>query len=239
MATSDIPTDYPHSFRQFVDREKLLYKKYSGHILGYGIVASTPQYDVESNRWYADINQLCQFPNPIFIDEFRSFITVSNTSSITYLNGDQWERLQWIANQKNPGLFQNVSSPDVETLKKEFEQAVKIAESKSLDQLKKAAKKKSSIPGVSTVQTKTYHRDPIIAAYVKKRANGHCQLCGLVAPFMDGSGEPYLECHHIEWLSKGGLDSADNCVALCPNCHRKMHVINDLNDVTLLKSKIL
>ncbi|WP_296863638.1 HNH endonuclease [Thermosyntropha sp.] len=33
------------------------------------------------------------------------------------------------------------------------------------------------------------------------------------------TGEP-----HIEWLSRGGTDTIDNTVALCPNCHRKMHV---------------
>ena len=59
------------------------------------------------------------------------------------------------------------------------------------------------------------------------------------APFADQAGEPYLECHHIEWLSKGGMDSADNCVALCPNCHRKMHTLNDPDDVNILKSRVL
>ena len=92
---------------------------------------------------------------------------------------------------------------------------------------------------VSSVQTKVYHRDPTIAAYVKKRAKGYCQLCGQKAPFYDQDGEPYLECHHIVWLSNGGMDSPNNCVALCPNCHRKMHVINDLNDINILKTKTI
>ena len=38
----------------------------------------------------------------------------------------------------------------------------------------------------------------------------------------------------IQWLSEGGLDSIDNCVALCPNCHRKMHVVNDPKDKQVL-----
>ena len=109
---------------------------------------------------------------------------------------------------------------------------------KSLNQLKKAAEKKTTAPSSSTVQTKVYHRDPVIAAYVKKRANGFCQLCGIKAPFNDPNGEPYLECHHIDWLSNGGMDSIDNCVALCPNCHRKMHILNDPGDITLLKMRI-
>jgi 5-methylcytosine-specific restriction enzyme A len=28
------------------------------------------------------------------------------------------------------------------------------------------------------------------------------------------------------WLAKGGEDTIANTVALCPNCHRKMHVLN-------------
>ena len=239
MATSHIPRHYSQSFRDFIDREKELYKKYSGYILGCGRVASMPQYDDNSNRWFVDVDQLRQFPIPIGIDEFRSFISVSTTSSITYLNSDQWERIKWLVNQKTAGFFQNVISPDAEILEQEFEREVQKEKSKSLDQLKKAAKKNSSVPTVSTVRTKSYHRDAIIAAYVKKRANGYCQLCGMVAPFADQAGEPYLECHHIEWLSKGGLDSADNCVALCPNCHRKMHMLNDPADVDTLKAKIL
>ena len=59
-------------------------------------------------------------------------------------------------------------------------------------------------------------------------------MCGKPAPFNDKSGDPYLESHHIKWLSKGGEDSPYNVVALCPNCHRKMHIVNDSEDVRFL-----
>ncbi|WP_163591073.1 HNH endonuclease, partial [Klebsiella variicola] len=36
-------------------------------------------------------------------------------------------------------------------------------------------------------------------------------------------GTPFLEVHHIEWLSNGGEDSVENAIALCPNCHRQAH----------------
>ena len=42
--------------------------------------------------------------------------------------------------------------------------------------------------------------------------------------------EPYLETHHIEWLCNGGADTIENTVALCPNCHKKMHVVDDPQD---------
>lgn len=75
-----------------------------------------------------------------------------------------------------------------------------------------------------TIQ-KTYKRDPFIAEYVKQKANGYCQLCGEKAPF-EVDGKPYLEAHHIKWLSNGGLDTIANQCALCPNCHAKVHNLN-------------
>lgn len=85
------------------------------------------------------------------------------------------------------------------------------------------------------VQREVYHRDQYIAEYAKRVAHGRCQLCGKVAPFLNKNGQPYLESHHIVWLSEGGKDSIDNVVALCPNCHRKMHILNDKDDIDKLK----
>lgn len=90
-----------------------------------------------------------------------------------------------------------------------------------------------------TTTSRVYERNPEIAAYAKRRANNNCDLCGKSAPFLDKNGHPYLESHHIEWLSKGGNDVIENVVALCPNCHRKMHIVNDSNDVDKLKTRLL
>lgn len=83
-----------------------------------------------------------------------------------------------------------------------------------------------------------YVRDPYVAEYTKRRANGVCQLCGQPAPFMDKDGNPYLESHHIEWLSQGGEDTIENTAALCPNCHKKMHIVNAPEDVKTLQEAI-
>ncbi len=88
------------------------------------------------------------------------------------------------------------------------------------------------------VVVKQISRDPYIAEYAKKKANGICQLCAQPAPFKDKNGKPYLESHHIIWLSQGGTDSIDNTVALCPNCHKKMHIIDDPEDVKKLQAKV-
>lgn len=81
-------------------------------------------------------------------------------------------------------------------------------------------------PVKRATSTTVYDRDPEISAYVKVRAHGKCDLCKKDAPFLDKYGQPYLESHHIRWLSRGGSDEPLNMVALCPNCHSKMHVLD-------------
>ena len=95
----------------------------------------------------------------------------------------------------------------------------------------KAPKKPRSYTTVSVVR----ERDPHVAENAKRRAAGKCELCRKPAPFTNASNEPYLESHHIVWLAHGGPDSIGNTVALCPNCHRKMHVVNDAEDVEKLE----
>ena len=88
------------------------------------------------------------------------------------------------------------------------------------------------------VSSLTYIRNEYVAEYTKRRAQGICQLCTKPAPFVDTGGKPYLENHHIQWLSEGGSDTIDNTVALCPNCHRKMHMLNLHSDRVLLEKII-
>lgn len=89
---------------------------------------------------------------------------------------------------------------------------------------------KSKMTEVEVVQ-----RSSIVANIVKERAAGVCQLCNKPAPFYNKNGEAYLECHHVVWIARGGADEVYNAVALCPNCHRKMHVLDEPDEVAKLK----
>lgn len=82
-----------------------------------------------------------------------------------------------------------------------------------------------------------FKRNANVIEKAKERANGICQLCGNQAPFQDKQGHPYLEVHHVIWLSRGGADKLSNAVALCPNCHSKMHIVDDEQDIALLLKK--
>jgi predicted HNH restriction endonuclease len=83
-----------------------------------------------------------------------------------------------------------------------------------------------NIPQDATTSTQTkqeYTRSQAIVDYVKARSEGICEGCGEPAPFISKTGEPYLHAHHIHELSEGGTDSPDTVVALCPNCHYRVH----------------
>lgn len=91
--------------------------------------------------------------------------------------------------------------------------------------------------GNCNIQSTQYDSDPYVAEYAKRRANGICDLCEQSAPFNKKNGDPYLEAHHIIWLSKGGNDTIENTVALCPNCHQKIHVLDLYADKKTLEEK--
>ena len=50
-----------------------------------------------------------------------------------------------------------------------------------------------------------------------------CKIPKYMLSFFKNNGEPYLEVHHINRLSDGGLDHPSNCAAISPNSHREVH----------------
>jgi len=101
------------------------------------------------------------------------------------------------------------SAPDINQLRKE-------AEEDAVDEVEQT---------ISTItSTKSqYSRSTKVKNYVKARADGTCEGCGEPAPFTSTTGEPYLHAHHVHELSDGGSDTPDTVIALCPNCHYRVH----------------
>ena len=108
------------------------------------------------------------------------------------------------------------------------ERKAKKLSNKELLELAKNTGRKN--PGSRRVSSTQPDRNPYVVEYTNRRADGISQLCGDPAPFIKKNGEPFLEVHHINWLTKGGEDTIENTVALCPNCHRKMHSLDLLQD---------
>lgn len=117
----------------------------------------------------------------------------------------------------------------------EVEQQAKYVSSVNLEYEKKHKRQDNS----RKVITNRFERNLAIARYVKKLAHGICALCEQEAPFKDKDGEPYLHAHHIEYLSKGGIDAIENVVAVCPNCHEKIHVLEHKEDKNKLLANIM
>lgn len=116
------------------------------------------------------------------------------------------------------------SLPDLQAIN--FEEYQQVAASLSgpdearLQQLAVAPK----LPESSFAYTRIFRRNCDVIAQDLKRADGLCENCGSPAPFLRVSdSSPYLEVHHRTMLSKGGEDTVENALAVCPNCHRQLH----------------
>ncbi len=121
-----------------------------------------------------------------------------------------------------------------ETVKME-ETEEKEASQLPLDELLSRARNIHSGPADTyTATTQQRRRNPLLQLAAKAKANGVCQLCGITLEYKDKQGRPYLEAHHIIPLSENGPDELSNMVALCPNCHRKMHIVGDSDDIAKL-----
>ena len=107
----------------------------------------------------------------------------------------------------------------------------------SKDKLKELASNSNPKPAKRPAKTDDFVRNPYVAAYVKKMANGICDLCQQPAPF-EKDGQPFFHCHHVLWLARGGPDVIQNAVALCSNCHDRMHQLDRKTDIIRLSIRM-
>lgn len=129
---------------------------------------------------------------------------------------------------------------DIEDIEKSENEKLKEVRKFDSSKIKNRAKIAES-ENISTKEVKTIYRErnQYIAEYTKERANGVCDLCGKEAPFKDKNGRPYLESHHVITLAENGPDAIYNTVAICPNCHRKIHVLHQKEDIDKLSKVIM
>jgi 5-methylcytosine-specific restriction protein A len=105
-----------------------------------------------------------------------------------------------------------------------FQKSVEEALKDSAGERKKRLQSYNGMPKKIQTISYAFNRSPDVVAEALLRANGFCERCRQEAPFLRKSdGTPYLEVHHNIPLSEHGTDTLENVVALCPNCHRKVH----------------
>ncbi|WP_235822054.1 HNH endonuclease [Gottfriedia luciferensis] len=225
----------------FSDHTKMYDDKWYNNILHYTGMGQNDDQDINFGQNKTLLESNINGVNVYLFESYKSrnytFVgqvkLVADPYQATQKGQDKSERLVWIF-PVQPMADQFIKKVIIDENQKDKEaEAAKL----SMEELKNKAKEASQKPSSRTTSSTTYERDPYIAEFTKRRANGTCDLCNQPAPFKNKMGEPYLESHHIEWLSKGGEDSIENTVALCPNCHKKMHIVNEQSDVSLLQKK--
>ncbi len=150
------------------------------------------------------------------------------------LDLDKKERKVWIFPLKliDQTNLSPIHEKDFTKAKTAREKAIRQLSDEELVKRVKLLKKQVS---ERQVLSNRYDSSEEIKELAKRKAKGKCTLCGNDAPFKDKKGMPFLEGHHIMSLADGGPDLEENVVALCPNCHRKMHILDLEEDRELLK----
>ncbi len=196
---------------------------------------------------YKKVEEIRQEPNANNGASIRAVLETHCKSSDAF----RGEEL-FILKEKGSGLYKSIEYDklnkynDVSRLKvvldnfeyeMELEKQQKEINSLSKEQLHDLAIKKDVQPIKKIVAVNYVERDQVVSKYTKNRANGKCDLCEQTAPFETKDG-PYLECHHVITIADGGPDVIYNTVALCPNCHRKIHSLKDPKDLKKLTEVI-
>lgn len=172
-----------------------------------------------------------QIPSEQDLPELTNCInTTDHTATDTdQTESDKIEEKNKTDTTSDERTFTNPSQSDNQ--EKEYLQHNKSRSSNSsLESLRKKAEedaKENVETGSQSRSTKEYTRSNSVRNYVLARADGYCEGCGEPAPFVSKTGDPYLHAHHVYELSSGGSDTPDTVIALCPNCHYRVHHGND------------
>ena len=151
------------------------------------------------------------------------------------LDIEEKKRLVWIFPLQLVDKHQPINKSELaKTLEKRIKKNQNLTADELLEKIK--SKKGSRKPGKRPTRSNYFQRDENIILYSLLRAKGICELCEEPAPFVKSDGEGFLEVHHIQHLANNGDDSIENTVALCPNCHRKMHKLGKIKDVKKLEN---
>ena len=123
-----------------------------------------------------------------------------------------------------------------------LEPKIPIADSLELEQLTARVRASTKLdeplgsdqPAQSEVRSsRQFRRRADVRAWVLQNANDLCEGCAEPAPFVASDGFPFLEVHHMRPLAQGGPDTTCNAAALCPNCHRRLHLGLDREEYRL------
>jgi 5-methylcytosine-specific restriction enzyme A len=174
----------------------------------------------------------------VLIDKIYTYkgqVTLESDPYIeTQLDENNDKRKVWVFPLKIINDIQTIT--DIKILDSILKKKERNARRLSDERIEGLAKSGSGKINNRKVTTNYYERNVYVSEFAQRKAAGICQLCKKAAPFHRKDNSPFLESHHIVWLSKGGEDTIENVVAVCPNCHRKLHILNKQKDIEKLSN---
>lgn len=164
-------------------------------------------------------------------DELHVFESKEEAWQVTYVGEYEYQDHNWTRlPDRSDNMRTAIRFELVPTGGQEIDLGTDSLDNIPVDELYKKAEASVSGEGRPSVQSRsrtTYTRSEVVKEYALRAADGVCQGCKNDAPFKNKDGEPFLEVHHLHRRSDGGVDHPDNVIALCPNCHRRVHYGQD------------
>jgi len=172
--------------------------------LGYNISSTKNFRNYELVKKYQDelINKFPELLNYYKADAFNHFLVAVYRGQLMATDLGQFESLE---NTIEQNLIENYVKLDTTTLDK----------SELLKKIKECETDKSEIVRING---KSFRRRNYLMVQIKKYRDYKCQFCS--TKIQKSNGEYYIEACHIDPKAKGGADSLDNILVLCPNCHK-------------------
>lgn len=102
---SEIKQNFGTDFEiyDFAATERDVYKKYSGHIVAWGVLTSFPEEESRNSKLgYADININGKFAVPVPYSEVKDLFNLNVYGSATKLTQEQWEDMKKVIRGYNP-----------------------------------------------------------------------------------------------------------------------------------------
>jgi len=168
------------------------------------------RFDVDSIRVFDPVG--AEVLGDLWPEEFKGF-----RNAMAQLNADAYPEFHRRLTGIRPPM-------PLDRWNQRLDDSVTEALQRSAEERSSRLAKAPHFPNRVSVTAAVFERNPDVIAEVLTRAGGICEQCKCSAPFPRRSdGSPYLEVHHKKGLAKGGEDTVENAVALCPNCHRQAH----------------
>lgn len=176
---------------------------------------------IENDEIFVEFQKIRDFESSLKLEDLKEYKDLHDCEVVYFHRGTLFEldksHFETITN-----LLDEINAKvDEDELYESVKQSLRDDNEKRKQRLKNRI---SSYPVTYETVTRIFQRNPDVIAEVLIRANGVCEKCNKKAPFNRASdGTPYLEIHHVKRLADGGEDTVENAIAVCPNCHKKLH----------------